>query len=203
MHKAITNGALRHFADDTNLLIVSKSVKKISREVNYNIRLINDWLKANKLSLNPSKTEIIIFKAKNKKITKHLNFRLSGQKIHIKNNAKYLGITIQDNLGWEIHVNNLLKKLRRSVAILFKVRNYAPKWLIRTIYYSLFNSHMIYGCQIWGQHKTNLVKRVMKLQEKAIRLINFKDNNAQVSNLFAQSKTFKFSNLKILYIIEI
>ena len=68
MHKAITNGTLRHFADDTNLLIVSKSVKKISREVNYNIRLINDWLKANKLSLNPSKTEIIIFKAKNKKL---------------------------------------------------------------------------------------------------------------------------------------
>ena len=56
-----------------------------------------------------------------------------------------MGITIQDDLGWEIHVNNLLKKLRRSVAILSKVRHYAPKWLIRTIYYSLFNSHMIYG----------------------------------------------------------
>ena len=69
---------------------------------------------------------------------------------------------------------------------------YAPKWLIRTIYYSLFDSHMIYGCQIWGKHKTNLVKRVMKLQEKAIRIISFKDNNAQVSNLFAQSKILKF-----------
>ena len=99
MHKAITNGTLRHFADDTNFLIVSKSVKKINREVNYNLRLINDWLKANKLSLNPSKTEIIIFKAKTKKIAKHLNFRLSGQKIRIKNNVKYLGITMQDDLG--------------------------------------------------------------------------------------------------------
>ena len=105
-----------------------------------------------------------------------------------------MGITIQDDLGLEIHVNNLLKKLRRSIAILSKVRYYAPKWLIRTIYYSLFNSHMIYGCQIWGQHKTNLVKRVMKLQEKAIRLINFKDNNTQVSNLFAQSKILKFED---------
>ena len=62
----------------------------------------------------------------------------------------YLVITIQVDLGWEIHVNNLLKKLRLSVAILSKVRHYGPKWLIRTIYYSLFNSHMIYGCQIWG-----------------------------------------------------
>ena len=80
IHKAITNGILRHFADDTNLLIVSKSVKKINSEVNYNLQLINDWLKANKLSLNPSKTDIIIFEAKTKIITKHLNFRLSGQK---------------------------------------------------------------------------------------------------------------------------
>ena len=135
--------------------------------------------------------QIIIFEAKAKKIIKHLNFRLNGRKIHIKNNVKYLGITIQDDLGWEIHVNNLLKKLSGSVAILSKVGHYAPKWLIRTIYYSLFNSHMIYCCQILGQHKTSLVKRVMKLQEKAIRLINFKDNDAKVRYLFAQSKILK------------
>ena len=137
--KEITNGTLRHFADDINLLIVRKSVKKINREVNYNLRLINDWLKPNKLCLNTSKTEIIIFKAKTKKITKYLNFRLSGQKIHIKNNVKYLGITIQDDLGWETHINNLLKKLTQSVAILSKVRHYTPKWLARTILYSLFS----------------------------------------------------------------
>ena len=77
-----------------------------------------------------------------------------------------MGITIQDDLGRKIQVNNLLKKLRRSVAILSKVRHYTSKWLIRTIYYSLFSSHTIYGCQIWGQRNTNLVKRVMKYQEK-------------------------------------
>ena len=54
---------------------------------------------------------------------------------------------------------------------------------------------MMYGFQIFGQHKTNLVKRVTKLQEKATRIINFKDSNAQVSKLFAQSN--------ILYIKEI
>ena len=56
---------------------------------------------------------------------------------------------------------------------------------------------MIYGCQIWRQHKTNLVKQVMELQEKATRLINFKDNNAQVSNLFAQSKILRFEDFAL------
>ena len=64
MHKTVTNETLRHFTDGINLLIVSKSVKKINREVNYNFRLINNWLKANKLCLNSSKTEF--FKAKTK-----------------------------------------------------------------------------------------------------------------------------------------
>ena len=40
MHKVV-NGTLRHFADDTNLLIIRKYVKKINREINYNLRLIN------------------------------------------------------------------------------------------------------------------------------------------------------------------
>ena len=101
---------------------------------------------------------------------------------------------MQDDLCWEIHIKNLSKKLRRSVAILSKVRHYASKWLMTTIYYSLFNSPMIRSHMIWGQYKTNLVKRVMKLQEKPIRLISFKDNNAQVSNLFAKSKILKFED---------
>ena len=54
----------------------------------------------------------------------------------------------------------------------------------------LFSIQVSYGCQIWGQHTTNLVKRVMKLQEKAIRLINFKGSNAQVSNLFWPKQNF-------------
>ena len=53
---------------------------------------------------------------------------------------------------------------------------------------------MIYGCQFWGQHKTNLVNRVVKLQEKAIRIISFKNINSQVSNLLAQSKILKFED---------
>ena len=69
MHKTISNETLRHFSDDTNLLIVSKSVKDINRKVNYNFRLIQDWLEANKLCLNPSKADIISFQEKTRKTT--------------------------------------------------------------------------------------------------------------------------------------
>ena len=50
------------------------------KHINKELKLENEWIRANKLSLNVSKTETIIFKSKNKNITKCLNFRMSGQK---------------------------------------------------------------------------------------------------------------------------
>ena len=44
-----------------------------------------------------------------------------------------------------------------------------------TLYHSIFSSHMLYGCQIWGKSDNNLVKKIQSLQNKAIRLISFAD----------------------------
>ena len=50
-----------HFADDTNLLCLSNSIKKLSKLVNANLKHLLKWLNANKISLNVKKTEMIIF----------------------------------------------------------------------------------------------------------------------------------------------
>ena len=49
--------------------------------VNHDLQLLCQWLRANKLSLNADKPELVIFRSKTNKITKKLNFRISGQKI--------------------------------------------------------------------------------------------------------------------------
>ena len=56
------------------------------------------WLTASKISLNANKTELIIFRPKNKSITKYLNVRISGQKINPVNKAKYLGTYLDEYL---------------------------------------------------------------------------------------------------------
>ena len=101
-----------------------------------------------------------------------MNFRVSGQKINTTTSVKYLGVYLNDSLTWETHFKNLIPKLNRAIGLLSKVRHYTPKFLLKTIYYSLFNSHLIYGSQIWGQTKTKLFQEVVKLQNKAIRIIN-------------------------------
>ena len=72
LHFAVQYSPVQQFADDTNL--VEESLKQLNKKVKRDLKLIVEWVRANELSLNAKKTEIIIFKATNKMITKHLNF---------------------------------------------------------------------------------------------------------------------------------
>ena len=75
MHLVTEHADMHHFADDTSLLYGHLSIKKVNKIINLEIKKILHCLRANKISLNSSKTEIIIFKSKKKKITKNLNFQ--------------------------------------------------------------------------------------------------------------------------------
>ena len=195
LHKNVEFSTVHHFADDTNMLLVEKSLKKLNRHINRDLKLVVEWIRANKLSLNTSKTDLIIFKSRNKTITKHLNFRISSQKIQPTSQVKYLGVTLQDDLHWAAHLGNLRKKLSHSIALLSKTRHHVPKHLLGTLYYSLFNSHLIYACEIWGQNQTNqLFKRLLLLQEKAIRIINFQPHKSSSNNLFKENRILKISD---------
>ena len=96
LHRSILHSNVYHFADDTNILYTDKSPKKLNRYINHDLSKLCQWLRSNKISLNASKTEIIIFKPKCKQITKKFNFRVSGQKIVPKTTVKYLGISLNE-----------------------------------------------------------------------------------------------------------
>ena len=65
--------SVHYFSDDTNLLLSHHSLEKLNQHINRDL-LADEWLRANKLFLSSSKTELVIFKSKNKNITKNLNF---------------------------------------------------------------------------------------------------------------------------------
>ena len=66
------------------------------------------WLRANKISLNTKKTEIVLFKAQTK-IKKNINFRISGQKINIMKETKYLGMIMDKHLTFKNHMDTEAK----------------------------------------------------------------------------------------------
>ena len=99
LNEAIKFGRLHHFADDTNLLPVDNSLKKIHKHINHDLKLLTTWLRANKISLNTSKIENLLFRPKSKRNVKHLNFRISGQYISLTIQVRYLGLTMNEHLN--------------------------------------------------------------------------------------------------------
>ena len=60
----IKNSTTVQFSDDTYLLSVKQSIKEINISVNKDLKSLRHWLNANKISLNVTKTEAVIFRAK-------------------------------------------------------------------------------------------------------------------------------------------
>ena len=69
------------FADDTNLLYLSDSIKKLNKLVNADLKYLVNWLDPKKISLNVKKTEVVIFKSKQKKLEGYLKIKLCGKTI--------------------------------------------------------------------------------------------------------------------------
>ena len=110
LHTSVKSSKVHHFGDHINLLFINKSLKMINKLINQDLVLLVQWLRANKISSNASKTELVIFRPKQNAITKNLNFRISCKKIKLSRTVKYLGVILNENLLWQDHLNTLIPK---------------------------------------------------------------------------------------------
>ena len=193
LNQAIKPCKVHHFADDTNLLCLSNSIKKLNKQVNADLKHLVKWSNANKVSLNVKKTEMVIFKSKQKKLEGDLKIKLCGKRLYPTESVKYLGVKINTNLTWQLHVNDLSIKLNRANALLFKIRKCVSPKILRSIYFAIFDSHSYYCCLVWAQNFSG-IKRILILQKKAVRIINFQPRNSHTSPLFKQNFILKFQD---------
>ena len=78
--------------------IVNKELKKL-------------YLNINRLSLNVSKTNFIIFHPYNKPLKQHITVKINNKSIIEKDHIKYLGVIIDSHLNWKQHIFNISKKM--------------------------------------------------------------------------------------------
>ena len=104
---------------------------------------------------------------------------------------KYLGFFLNDSLSWDTHLSTLIPKLNKTIVFLAKIQHYTPKYLLKTIYYSLFNSYLIYASQIRGQSKSDHFRKLVELQDKALRIINFLPDTVPLRDIYKNSKILK------------
>ena len=87
------------------------------------------------------------------------SYVLNGETVCSSNSAKYLGITIDNQLSFKTHISNLESITARSVDVIAKLSYYLPRNTLLTLYYSLVHSHFLYALPVSAStHKTYLAK---------------------------------------------
>ena len=194
-----------HFADDTYILYGSKKLKTLEIVINTELKLVTNWLRLNKLSLNAKKTELIIFRSKRKPMNREISIKLNGFKLTPSDNVKYLGMYLDKHLSWDYHIHTLSNSLSRATGILSKLRHNAPRSVCLNVYYALFYSHVYYGACLWGLTSQKNLKIIETLQNKCVRTITFSDFRSSASPIYSLlgllkvNDIIKYQQLKIAY----
>jgi hypothetical protein len=189
------------YADDTTLAkpLVNFNLEINANEINTELKKILEWLSVNKLSLNIKKTKYIIFHGIRRTLPDNITpLKINGSDIKRVTDFDFLGVILNEHLTWNNHLEKISKNVSRGLGIINKLRHYFPLYVLKILYFSLIQSHMINGILTWGFNTT----KIFKLQKRAVRLIT---NNSYLSHsepLFKSLNILKIDDLFYLTILK-
>ena len=162
--------APRMFADDTSITLSAKTVADLKLAVTSELNNLTGWLRANKLSLNVAKSELMIIGSRQRLNTQceKINISIDDRTIKRVDHIKSLGLTIDAQLSWSKHVDEISKKVSSAIGALKRVRPFIPTDVAFQIYNALILPHFDYCSPVWDGMSGCLSD---KLQNRAARVI--------------------------------
>jgi len=189
------------FADDTNIYLESDDLKSLETDMNNELIVLYDWLCVNRLSLNISKTNYVIFRAPNK-LKFPIAIKINNTDIEEKDFIKYLGVLIDSHLTFKQHINEVKKKIARAVGILYKLRPFVTTTIMKSVYYAIAYPFLLYGIIVWGSSSNSLLSSIHLQQKKIVRILSYNDTVINIHGARAHSPPL-FYQLKLLTIFDI
>ena len=151
------------FADDTSIFGTmdrSEYIKDLS--------LVSNWMYSNKLTVNESKTKLLMF---NKFSNELFETLWNNNKVKQTPCAKHLGIWLDSELNFKKHVDFILKKNAKFVSILYQSRDYLSKNLLLKVLKQYVQPRYQYGILIYGTAKKSTLQKLQRQQNFLLRII--------------------------------
>lgn len=172
------SGTIISYADDTVLFVEGKTWNEVEVNINSDMGQITAWFDNNLLTINKEKTTYLPFSLYKDTMPQNsaVSITLPSRNNEVWNinstrNTKYLGIMFDSQLKWDVHIMNLTKKLRSLLYLFRQLKCILPINNLKTIYFSLVQSHLTYGISAWGSAYQNTVGPLEVLQKRIIKII--------------------------------
>ena len=194
------------FADDTTFQISDTNIKNLFNSANLELEKASSWFRANKLTLNVKKTKFMFFSDKSSQFDlKGLTLKIGDKVVeqvgkHCKEKYfKFVGHVLDDQLTWEGHIEHVCKKLASANFAINSTKNFLPLQIRKTLYYSLFDSHLNFGNLLWGCASKQLLNKIENLQKRCVRNVALAKFKAHTEPIYKKLSILKFSD-KLSYI---
>ena len=211
LFSVFTNDISRHltytkcilFADDTTIYHSHGNLRYLTWCLEEDLKTVNDWFRANLLTLNLDKSVSMTFSSK--KIA-GVNIEVGGVSLPDVVSTKFLGIWIDRHLTWQTHFNKLVIKIKRNRYLLRQGCNHLTNHARKALYFAQIYSHLSYGITVWGPMlNQEKIAKLQKLQNTCFR-ISCKQEPTEMNyhsqGILRIKEIIKLNNMKHSYKVQ-
>ena len=186
------------FADDATLSLCGRCPRQLIQIANDELYKFYVWCIANRLTVNTLKTFFMIFSNRAFQSLPPLVIKSSFNYEIIKkvDNTKFLGVHYDWDMTFRTHINLLTQRLSRMSALLYRVKNLMPEFVLKMLYNAHVSSILNYCNVIWANTFVTHVDPLIKSQKRLTRLITNSDFLAHTEPPFKQLKILTIENLR-------
>ena len=162
------------YADDTVICVSASDKAGVTQLMEDDLINVNDWLCANRLSLYIGKTSCMLVTSAQRRRRMshdHLDLSLNDNQIEHVKASPYVGITIDQNLNFNIQTNNICKKANRALGALKRAAPFLPIDTRALMFNTMVLSHLDYCSTIWGATSDTNIGKLQKIQNRGMRII--------------------------------
>ena len=158
---------IRLFADDALLYRPIRSQDNVT-SLQKDLENLQVWEDRWFMSFNPDKCEVLRITNKRKNILE-TDYTIHGSTLRTVDNAKYLGVTIQSNLSWKPHINNITKRANSTLGFLRRNLRKCPSKIKEQAYRTYVRPTLEYASSVWDSSIKDQVTQIEKVQRRAAR----------------------------------
>ena len=162
----------KQFADDTTIYYSSENLNTCVEKINGDLLKIDKWCEENNMCLNTKKTKAMIFgKSNSTKKLKIINLdvHINENKISPVRTYKYLGITLDQNLTFNSHINQIIKNSNHKIFMLKRIRQYLTVKSSILVYKNFILPVIEYGSILYMTSNKKLLDRLQTIQNFGLK----------------------------------
>lgn len=186
------------YADDTTLIFTHKDLLALESHMQESTNKIVTYFTNLNLQVNSNKSELITF-GYNQNID--LQLVINESSLCNSNHVNLLGITLDKTFTWNQHIDKLAKSVSKGLFILRYLSKMVPTSTAKLIYFSLIQSHISYGIELWGSTSKANLQKIFVLQKRAIRYLNKLNFNETCRHAFRELGIMTVASLYIYKVI--